>query len=149
MLTRREFLTRTSVTLALIPITWSCSSTNDYAPASSTSATTPLCDGAGETSSIDAGHSHALCVPNADLTSPPEAGATYTTSSTGGHTHVVTLTREQLATIEAGGTTTVTTSSVEGHTHVFAIRKTFHVAVPPVAGGGGGGGGSGGSSGRY
>ncbi len=117
-LDRRELLVRTGVILLLVPIV-GCSSYGS----SGASADAASCDGVDTTSSVAASHTHTLCVPNTDLSSPPATGATYTTSNNGGHTHTVTLAQAQLQQIEAGGTVTVTSSNVQGHTHTFAIHR--------------------------
>jgi hypothetical protein len=74
------------------------------------------------TSTVAFGHTHTLCVPTADLTSPPAGGATYTSSGPD-PTHTVALTQAQLQSIEGGQTVTVTSSVANSHTHDFAIRK--------------------------
>jgi hypothetical protein len=66
-------------------------------------------------------HTHTLCVPTTDLTSPPAGGKTYTTSVALNHSHTVVLTQAQLQTIDSGGSVTVTTSSPLPHN--FTISK--------------------------
>ncbi len=100
MLTRREFMSRASMTLALTPILCAaCSSSGSSAsPGSSTSTnpTTPRCDGVFEMSTVVLAHSRTL--------------------------QDVTLTAAQLAAIEAGQSVTVTTSSAAAHTHGFTLQ---------------------------
>ncbi len=79
------------------------------------------CDGIGENTSVDAGHSHFVCVPAADLESPPAAGATYETTNVGGHTHTIDLTMQQLASLAEGESVSVETSLVNGHTHAVTL----------------------------
>jgi hypothetical protein len=81
------------------------------------------CDGAPSTSTSASGHVHTLCVPLADLESPPVTGATYTSSSTSGHTHDVALTQDDLSKLAGGDTITKTSTSSSGHTHDFAITR--------------------------
>ncbi|MGE5186135.1 MAG: hypothetical protein ACM31C_28965 [Acidobacteriota bacterium] len=118
-LDRRELLVRTGVILLLVPLATACASYGGSGPGTDAAS----CDGIDTTSSVAASHTHTLCVPNTDLSSPPAAGATYTTSNNGGHTHTVTLAQAQLQQIEEGGTVTVTSSNVQGHTHAFAIHR--------------------------
>ena len=137
MLTRRDILTRGTTLLLLVPVL-GCSM--------SSSATTPgpgsgvSCAGTNVFSSVDAAHTHTVCVLDSDLTNPPVGGVTYTTSSNGEHTHMVTLAQADLTAIHAGQTVMVTSTSdvdpINGtaHTHTFSITK-----------GGGSGSGSGGS----
>ena len=148
MLNRREFLTNAAggfVTLPLTPIVAACASDMTYGSSTTTNGTTPACDGAGETSTVSVGHTHALCVPLADLDTPPAAGATYSTSVTDGHQHTVTLTQAWLMAVAQGQTVQVTTSTVAtgnlaGHTHDFAVAKAPVAAAispptsPPVTG---------------
>ncbi|HUJ63499.1 MAG TPA: hypothetical protein VLX92_33600 [Kofleriaceae bacterium] len=115
-----------SVTLLLfIPIAASCSSSSSAKP----DASGGTCDGVDVTSSVNASHTHQVCVLTSDLTAPPASGVTYTTTLVGAHTHTVTLAQADLQTIESGGTVTVTSSSdvdpTNGmdHTHTFAIMK--------------------------
>ncbi len=79
------------------------------------------CDGIGADSSVDAGHSHFVCVPAADLESPPADGATYETTNVAGHTHTIDLTMEQLASLADGESVSVETSLVNGHTHSVTL----------------------------
>lgn len=118
MLTRRELLTRGTTLLVLVPIV-GCSSSSDG----------PSCDGVDSTSTVNASHTHTVCVPTADLTNPPAAGAIYTTSNEGMHTHKVTLSQANLTAINGGQTVPVTSSSdpdpINGqvHSHDFSIKK--------------------------
>lgn len=115
MLTRRRFLNET-VVLILIPITAACSNDGNMNDEGS-------CDGAGATSSIDAGHSHFVCVAGKDLANPPSGGARYTTSNEQGHTHEIEVSAEDLGTIGGGGTVTVQATVVQGHSHTFMLSN--------------------------
>jgi hypothetical protein len=144
MPTRREFLTSASVTLLMIPL-GACSSSSSPAaaqPADGSAGGGPdtgvcvpgssdgsTCSGVSTTSTTVSEHTHTLCVPDADLTSPPSAGATYTSScnldplNDIDHIHNVTLSALELSTINGGGTVTVTSTEDDLHTHQFAIVK--------------------------
>ena len=117
MLDRREFVSRATIALLLVPMA-ACSSTSG---ASSNS--TGGCSGLDTTSSVALGHTHTVCVLESDLTTPPSAGVTYTTSGPD-PTHTVTLTAAQLSSINGGMAVTVTTSTAGGHDHQFVISKT-------------------------
>jgi hypothetical protein len=122
MLTRRDILTRGTTLLLLVPVL-GCSM--------SSTTTTPgaTCAGTSVFSSVDAAHTHTVCVLDSDLTNPPVGGVTYTTSVNGEHTHIVTLAQADLTAIHGGQTVTVTSTSdvdpINGmaHTHSFAISK--------------------------
>jgi len=116
MLSRRQFVSRTTVALLLVPLA-ACSSNGG---AGSDSASD--CSGVSSTSSVALGHTHTVCVLETDLTNPPSAGVTYTTSAPD-PTHTVTLTAAQLASISGGTSVTVTTSTNGNHNHQFAISK--------------------------
>jgi hypothetical protein len=119
MFTRRELLTRGTTMLLLIPIV-SCSSSGDDGGGS--------CAGVETTSTVNADHTHTVCVLTTNLTTPP-ATVTYTTSNVGSHTHTVMLTMAQLTMINGGQTVTVTSSTdpdpINGmaHSHDFMIKK--------------------------
>jgi hypothetical protein len=81
------------------------------------------CDGAGSTSSVFGDHRHFLCVPLADLTTPPAGGKTYDSTASEGHIHQVTLSAADFPSINAGQTVTVTSTVADGHTHTFALRR--------------------------
>ena len=136
MLNRREFMTSAGtglVALLLTPLFNACGSDSGSGTSTSTGTTTPPpggCDGAGETSTVNSGHTHTLCVPASDLTTPPAAGATYTTSINDGHDHAVTLSQDQLSTVASGGSVSVTTTTVSGHTHDFSVQKTVVTNAP-------------------
>jgi hypothetical protein len=123
MLTRRQFLGTATTTLLLIPIVAACSSDSSSPDAA------PTCEGVDTTSTVNAAHTHTVCVLTTDLTNPPAAGAAYTTSFDGGHSHTLALTQTQLTMIEAGTAVTATCSSVVDpinntpHTHDFMIVK--------------------------
>lgn len=139
MLTRRQLLARGTTLLALVPVVGpllGCSSSGGDDGAGG------ACSGGIDTvSTVDAAHTHTLCIQTSDLTSPPAAGMTYTSSVEGGHSHRVTLTQAQLTSIGGGQTVTVTSSNDvdtingEAHTHQFAVAKT-NTAPPPPPGGG-------------
>jgi len=74
-------------------------------------------------SSTDFGHSHTTVIQLTDLTAPPGAGVTKTTSSDLAHTHQVSLTSDELTSIENGATVTKTTTNDDGHTHTFAFHR--------------------------
>lgn len=121
MLTRRELLSRGTTLLLLIPVV-GCSSSGDDGGGGS-------CAGVESTSTVNASHTHTLCVATADLTTPPATGMTYTTSNVGSHTHTVTLTAANLTAINGGTVVTVTSSSdvdptnSMNHSHDFMIKK--------------------------
>ena len=78
------------------------------------------CDGVAATSSSDAGHTHSVCVPNADLETQP-ATAQYRTSEVSGHSHTLALNKAQLATIAGGGSVQAISGAADGHTHSFTL----------------------------
>lgn len=119
ILTRRELLSR-STALLLVPVVGAISGCASSSGGSS-GGPAGSCDGVFETSTVTDNHTHTLCVPTTDLTSPPAAGMTYTTSIALNHSHTVMLTQAQLETIESGGSVTVTTSSPAPHD--FTIKK--------------------------
>lgn len=100
------------VILAVTPVALACSSGDD-----DTGAAPGTCKGAGANTTNDSGHTHFVCVAQADLDNPPAAGSTYTTTNNSGHTHHVTLTADQLAMIASGQSVTVATSTDAGHLH--------------------------------
>jgi hypothetical protein len=109
---RRETLAG-FVLLAVTPLALACSSGDDDAAPANPRA----CSGLGATTTNDSGHTHFVCVAQADLDSPPSAGKTYTTTNDAGHTHTVTLTADQLTQIASGQSVTVATSTDSGHLH--------------------------------
>lgn len=133
MVNRRDFLATAGtglVALVLTPIVSACGGDDDNA--SSVSPTTPVsCDGAGETSTVVDGHSHTVCVPNADIDDPPAAGSPYVTSVADGHQHDVLLTADELTTVANGGSVTVTTTVELGHTHDFSIHRGSTISDDP------------------
>ena len=135
MLNRREFLTTAAggvVTLLVTLVISACGSDASSGTSSTTNSTTPGCDGAGETSTVSLGHTHALCVPASDLDSPPASGAKYLTSNTEGHQHMVTLTQAWLMAVAGGAKVMVTTSTMDGHTHDFTVQRlATTVPLPP------------------
>lgn len=115
--------------LVLTPI--AIAACNGYGSSSTTTTAVDAgaCNGVGGTSTNVDQHSHSICVPTADLTSPPASGATYTSTNDSNHTHTLMLTSAQLASIEAGQTVTMTSSSSidpinnDAHTHSWTLRK--------------------------
>jgi hypothetical protein len=123
MLTRRQLLTRGTTMLLLVPIINACSSNNSSTTADAASGS-GACAGIDSTSTVNDDHSHAVCVPTTDLTSPPTAGVTYTSTNVGNHTHTIMLTQAQLQMIESGSSVgPITSSSSDGHTHDWTITK--------------------------
>jgi hypothetical protein len=101
-----------------------------------------VCAGTAPLSTVNAGHTHSVCVPTADMTSPPATGKTYVSSNDGNHTHSITLTSAQLSSIASGQSVTVTSSSVvdplnqAAHTHDWTVTKktTSTPTQPPPSG---------------
>jgi hypothetical protein len=120
MQTRRQFLEVATATLVLVPAVQAACGTGPMS--TQPTPTGASCDGVLTTSSVVLAHTHTLCVPSSDLSSPPAGGATYTTSPPQ-PTHTVTLTQAELQAIEGGMTVTVTSSVAGSHTHDFAIHK--------------------------
>ena len=85
MLTRRDVLLRGTTLLLLVPVI-GCSTSSGTTPGPGASCAGPI-----TVSSVDASHTHTVCVLTSDLTHPPASGVTYTTSTDGEHTHNVTL----------------------------------------------------------
>jgi hypothetical protein len=92
-------------------------------------------------STVNEGHTHSVCVPTSDMTSPPATGAIYISSNDGSHTHTIMLTAEQLSSIASGQSVVVTsTSDVDpktkvAHTHDWMITKaTSTTTTPPPSG---------------
>jgi len=143
MLTRRQLFVRGTTLLMLVPVIpavlQACSSSSSDSSSAPSDAPGNACAGTDPLSTVNAGHTHSLCVPTSDMTSPPAAGATYTSSNDGNHTHKITLTAEQLASIASGQSVTVTsTSDVDpinqvAHSHSWTITKptTTKPTVPP------------------
>ena len=116
-ISRRELLSRSStVLLLLIPVAGCSNSSVEEADGDASA-----CSGVFEISTVTNNHTHSLCVPSTDISSPPTGGATYTTSTNLNHSHTVTLTQAQLQTIGSGGSVTVTTSAPLAHD--FTIQK--------------------------
>ena len=122
MFTRRELLTSGTTLLLLVPVLGCSSSSSNAADGGS-------CAGIDSTSTVNASHTHTVCVLTTDLTNPPAAGVSYTTSNESNHTHKVALTAANLSAINGGQTATVTSSSDpdpinnEIHSHDFMIKK--------------------------
>jgi hypothetical protein len=137
MLSRRQFLGHAAHTavaalgaeVAAALLSSACS-TGSGTVTSSTNAALP-CDGAGAESSIDQGHSHAICISLAAIEGPPAAGATFTTTRVSGHTHDLALAQTQLQALEAGQTVTMTTTNVDNHTHLFVLQRATPNAATP------------------
>jgi hypothetical protein len=117
MLNRREFVSRATVALLLVPIAAACSSGGG-----GSSDSTNSCAGLNPTSSVALNHTHTVCILDTDLANPPAAGVTYVTSSPD-PTHTVSLTAAQLSSINGGTSVTVTTSTEGNHSHQFVISK--------------------------
>lgn len=117
MVSRRRFVSDT-VLVAILPAAVGCGGDDDDDGGDPSS-----CNGVGETSSVDSGHTHTVCVPAADLMSPPASGGTYITSTDEGHTHAVALTAAQLVTLSGGSSVTVTSSVVDQHAHTFNLQE--------------------------
>jgi len=115
---RRKFLIGLGIALIAGPAVVSLkgcgksSSDNAAAPANSFSVTS---------NPDNTGHTHNVIIPLADLATPPSGGQTYT--SDGSHQHQITLTHEQLADINSGGSDSVTSTFVSGHSHEWTIKK--------------------------
>lgn len=73
-------------------------------------------------------HTHDLWIPYAVLKAPPPAGVTLTSTMARGHTHEVTLSHDDLASVNRGGTV-----SVKGGSHTFVIARAAAVADPTPA----------------
>jgi hypothetical protein len=107
-----------------------CSSSPPDSPHNSCAGTDPL-------STVNEGHTHSVCVPTSDMTSPPATGAIYTSSNDGSHTHTITMTAMQLSMVASGQSVTVTsTSDVDpktgvAHTHDWTITRTTTTTTPP------------------
>jgi hypothetical protein len=134
MISRRDFLKTGTVTLLLIPASRALSGCGGYSSSPVTGPTGPGCDGAGATSSVALSHTHTLCVPLIDLTSPPAEGRTYATSTSGAHHHDVTLSQQDLQNLGTGGSVVVTTTSVDAHTHTFRILRATSTQMASMGG---------------
>jgi hypothetical protein len=128
MFSRREFLSRATVTLFLVPVAAACGSSSGSGAAAGDGDGGGACVGLDPTSSVVDDHTHTVCVPATDLENPPSGGATYTTSppeSAGaviaGALHTVALTSAQLSMVQTGQSLTVTTSTDGGHNHQFVL----------------------------
>lgn len=113
-MTRRSFLQKTSGGFVVVTLIAAGCGGGDDDPQ-------PGCTGISRTSTATSGHAHSICIPQADLNSPPAGGASYVSSSSG-HTHEVDLTAAQLTTIMTGGTVTVQDSLSDGHMHTYTLR---------------------------
>jgi hypothetical protein len=72
-------------------------------------------------SSLDAGHTHNIEFHLADFVNP-SGDKTYT--SDGSHQHTITLTQQQLTSINTGATVgPIVSSNVGNHTHTWTIKK--------------------------
>lgn len=115
------------LTPLVAPLVAGCGS--GYGSSSSPSPDASTCSGVGGQSTTDDQHSHAICVPTADLMSPPASGGTYTSAVASSHTHTLVLTSAQLAMIQSGQAVTVMSSSDvnpldgDAHTHHWTLRK--------------------------
>jgi hypothetical protein len=114
------------LTPIVAPILAGC---NGYGSGSAQSVDAAACNGVGgDSTSVDS-HTHSICIPTADLTSPPANGATYTSSNSSMHTHTLVLTSAQLASIQGGQAITVQSGLAvdplnnDNHTHGWTLRK--------------------------
>jgi hypothetical protein len=105
------------VLLAVTPWALSCSSGDDD------TAGTRSCTGVGATTTNDGGHTHFVCVAEADLAMPPAEGRTIATTLDAGHTHKITLTADQLTAIAGGMSVTVATTTDDAHLHHVTLAK--------------------------
>jgi hypothetical protein len=100
-----------------------------YGSSASPSVDAAACNGVGGESTTEDQHAHSICVPTADLSSPPANGATYTSSNDSNHTHTLVLTSAQLTSIQSGQPVTVTSASAidpinnDPHTHSWTLRR--------------------------
>lgn len=119
MIERRDFIIRVGTVLVSLPIFAACGDDN----------TTPNTQTGTLrfTSSEDAGHSHTVDIELTALANPPMS-IDKTTSSVG-HTHMVSLTSDDLRSINTGGTISKQTTTDEGHLHTFTFVKATGVAV--------------------
>lgn len=120
-MTRRRFLENSITTLVLVPLV-GCGS-DDSSPMGGGGGGSNSCSGVTSTGSNSSGHIHTVCVPDADLSTPPSSGGTYVTSADAGHTHAVTLSQSQLQSVAGNGSVTVTSTNSSGHTHSFIVKK--------------------------
>ncbi|CAN5601511.1 hypothetical protein BH10PSE5_BH10PSE5_33720 [soil metagenome] len=72
-------------------------------------------------------HTHDLWIPYAVLKAPPREGVKLISTLARGHSHEVTLSREQLATVNQGGTVSVMGGS---HTFVLAVAQAVSDPIP-------------------
>ena len=116
---RRKFLIGLGIALVAGPAALSLKgcgkSNNDNTPAAPANSFSV-------TSSLVAGHTHNVAILLADLAAPPAGGVTYT-SDGATHVHQITLTQQQLADINSGGSDSVTSTDVSNHTHEWTIKK--------------------------
>lgn len=117
------------LTPLVAPLVAGCGSGYGSGSSSNPSPDAATCNGVGGESTTDDEHSHGICVPTADLTSPPASGGTYTSAVASSHTHTLVLTSAQLTMIQSGQAVTVTSSSDvnpldgDAHTHHWTLRK--------------------------
>jgi hypothetical protein len=76
------------------------------------------------TSTLVAGHTHAVSVPSEDLTSQSPPDRPLTTSEVSGHTHTILITSTHYATLQNCQSVFVTSSTDDGHSHDFVIQRT-------------------------
>jgi hypothetical protein len=69
-------------------------------------------------------HTHDLWIPYALLSAPPAAGVKLTSTPSRGHTHPVALSRDDLASVNRGGTVTVKARAVRHPDTVGPVRRT-------------------------
>jgi hypothetical protein len=110
MITRRDFLAGSVVTLVFVP---ACG--NNGTMMGNDASSGPSCS-----SQISANHGHVLTVPSAHLTGGMDH--TYNIQGSADHTHDVTLTAADFTMLAAGNTVSVTSTSSAGHTHTCMVH---------------------------
>jgi len=116
-MTRKEFLKKGAMGLALIPgvaLLSRCKS-----PASPT----PTTDSHVFTSNSSSGHSHSITIQKSEVETP--AGISRETSASSGHTHTLTMTADQLNTVKGGTAVSVDTAVSGTHFHTFVVQKWY------------------------
>lgn len=80
------------------------------------------CDGAAGKSTPADGHTHDICIAQAQLETLPVNGVVDITTVTDDHTHTVTLSQDDLWAISVGQSVGVETSVTLGHSHAFVLQ---------------------------
>jgi hypothetical protein len=143
-LSRRQFFEHAATSTVALLLAPACTG-QSYESPSLTTSTAAACPGVAAASSVVLQHSHSLCVPDVDLSSPPPT-ATYETTESEGHTHLVSLSGLQLNAINGQQAVPASTSITENHLHQFTIVKA-NVNRGGGAGGPANGGGNGSGAG--